>query len=124
MENIIQETVDFILPLLPKKWEKFIFYAEYCMNSYSMKFFVNTKRKQYLDCYHLPNVNHEKIDFIFPKIHSVLNPIWNKLSGKNKWTVMTISVDHDGNCTVEYDYSDHSKSLIGWEEDWKKKYLL
>ena len=37
MDNVYQEVFEILEELLPKKWEKVIFYAEYSMDSYSMK---------------------------------------------------------------------------------------
>lgn len=40
MDNVYQEVFEILEELLPKKWEKVIFYAEYSMDSYSMKYYI------------------------------------------------------------------------------------
>lgn len=36
---------------------------------------------------------------------------------------MTMIVDADGNMKTEFDYSDISEDSIGYEQNWRKKYI-
>lgn len=121
--NYFQDIFDELQTVLPEEWKKVVFYAEYALNSYSMKFFVGTGRGKYLDCYDIPELRARDIDNTFRSIHKILTPIRKSLSKKDTWTVLTMVIDRNGKFKADYDYSSHDKILITWESAWRKKYL-
>jgi hypothetical protein len=56
-------------------------------------------------------------------INKVLSAERKTLDDKNKWTVMTMIVDADGNMKTEFDYTDISENAIAYERNWKEKYI-
>ena len=59
----------------------------------------------------------------FIDIGKILAPERRALDDKNKWSVMTMVIDSDGNMEAEFDYTDISGSIIEYEREWKNKYL-
>lgn len=120
--NIYQKIYDLLSSVLPNKWDKLVFYIEYVDNSYQMKFFTKTGRNKYLDCFQTVK-DTKKLMLVFNSIHQAVYPERNKLSKKEKWTVLTYILTSDGDFNTYFDYSDHHNNMIGWETDWMKSYL-
>lgn len=123
MENTYQGVIEKLGCLLPRRWERVVFYAEYTPNSCSMKYFVDTGDGTYTDCFRQTGTSDKKLLRAFAGIHEILEPTRAKLPVSKRWTVLTLRVDRDGTCRAYYDYEKHDKSLISWETAWKKKYL-
>ena len=123
MDNVYQEVFEILEELLPKKWEKVIFYAEYSMDSYSMKYYIDTGIGKYTDCFRLEKPSEKKILRAFIAINKVLAPERAALPASKRWTVLTIRVNSDGGFQADYDYKKHDKALLTWETGWRKKYL-
>ena len=60
---------------------------------------------------------------VFMNIDKIIKVERDKLDDKSKWSVMTMIVDADGNMKTEFDYSDISEDSIGYEQNWRKKYI-
>ena len=50
-------------------------------------------------------------------------PARRDLTKKDTWSVMTLSVDENGNFKADYEYDDISEEPIEYHNIWKKKYL-
>lgn len=111
-----------LLTVIPDTWESVILYAEYTPASYSFKYFVKTDGK-YVDCYDLEGVNEDLLIQKFMTFDKIIRPSRLGLSGKDKWTVMTLTIRNDGEFNAEFDYTDISENSIEYFQEWKKKYL-
>ncbi len=87
-----------------------------------MKFYAKMN-SDYIDCFSFEGVSKADLIKLFMKIDKVLKAERDKLSGKDKWTVFTMSVDSTGAMKTFFDYDDHSEDMIAFEKEWKKKYL-
>ena len=121
-DKIYQDIYNLLSSVLPNKWDKLVFYIEYVDNSYQMKFFTKAGKSKYVDCFQTVK-NTKQLFLVFNSIHQVVFPERDKLPKKYKWTVLTYVLTHDGTFSTYFDYSDHHKNMIGWENDWMKKYL-
>lgn len=121
--EIFQDVFDVIQPFLPKCWEKMILYVGYTAGSYSMKYYTSDSEGNYRDCFEQQGANKAKLIQLFMSIDKMLNVERKKLDDKNRWTVMTMIVDSDGNMKTEFDYSDISEDAIAYERKWKETYV-
>lgn len=123
MENtIFQNVFDLIQGYLPDGWEKTVLFVGYTTGSYTMKFYAKMNN-DYIDCFSFEGVSKVDLIRLFMKIDKVLKVERDKLSGKDEWTVFTMSVDSTGSMKTFFDYEDHSEDMIAFEKEWKKKYL-
>jgi hypothetical protein len=121
--DIFQNTFDLLLDYLPTDWNKLIFYAAYANGSYSMKYFTKSEDSGWIDCFSQKDITRSDLIKLFIKINNSLSKERNDLSDKDRWTVLTMIVDSNGNMTSEFDYTDISDCEIEYERDWEKKYL-
>ena len=121
--NLFQNVFDLIQDYLPDGWEKTVLFVGYTTGSYTMKFYAK-KNRDYIDCFSFEGVSKADLIKLFMKIDKVLKAERDKLSGKEKWTVFTMSVDSTGSMKTFFDYEDHSEDMIAYEKEWKKKYLI
>jgi hypothetical protein len=122
-EKMFETIFKMIRDYLPEKWEKVIFFAGYTEGSYSMKYYVKNQAGEYEDCFHLLGLTRPQLIQLFMKIDKTLSAERASLDETKRWTVFTMSVEHDGKIKSEFDYGDHSEDLIAYENEWKKKYL-
>jgi hypothetical protein len=121
-DSIFQNVFDLIHDYLPDGWKKTVLFVGYTTGSYSMKFYTKTNSR-YIDCFSFAGVSKNDLTKLFKKIDRVLKTERNKLTEKNKWTVLTMVVDSTGAMKTSFDYDDHSNDMIAYEKKWKKKYL-
>ena len=87
-----------------------------------MKFYAKTNSR-YIDCFSFAGVSKNDLAKLFKKIDRVLKTERDKLTEKNKWTVLTMIVDSTGAMKTFFEYDDHSDDMIAYKKKWKKKYL-
>lgn len=121
--EVFQSVFDIISPVLPEGWKKMILYAEYTAGSYSMKFYTSDSKDAYTDCFEQKGANKARLIKIFMDIDKVLSAERKTLDDKNKWSVMTMIVNADGEMKTEFDYIDIGENTIAYEQDWKVKYI-
>ena len=121
--DIFQKIYDVFSDLLPVKWLKVIFRADYTEGSYSMKYYVAGDDGRFIDCYSLPGISRPQIIQAFKEINKFLSPERAGLSEKDRWSVLTMTINADGSFKTDFDYSDISESAITYMEEWEKKYL-
>lgn len=122
MDNsIFQNIFDKIQEFLPYDWQKMIFFAGYTSGSYSMKFYIKTEQEACIDCFNIPGVSKAKLIKLFMEIDQIIKKERDKLNEKNKWSILTITVDSNGSMNADFDYADHSEDMISFENEWKKK---
>ena len=124
MDNgMFQKVYDVLAGLLPAKWTKVIFRADYTEGSYGMKYYVAEDDGKFIDCYSLPGVSRPQIIQAFKEINKFLSPSRLDLSEKDRWSVLTMTINADGSFKTDFDYSDISESSIVYMEEWENKYL-
>lgn len=121
-ENLFQNIFDRLSDLLPKDWKTVVFYAGYTQGSYSMKFYVDSGNGQYQDCYNIPEITDLQLIQVFMAIDDEIVSVRNKL--EEKWTVLTLIVDSEGDFKTYFDYTDISETAIEYQIEWEKQYLV
>lgn len=122
-EMMYQNIFDAIQDYLPESWAKVVFMAGYTEGSYNMKFYVSEDGKAYVDCFSLKNCTKAQLIKLFMGIDKVISKERKQLSDKDRWTVLTLSVDSNGRFKTSFDYQDISESFLTYEKEWKKHYL-
>ncbi len=122
-DKIFQEVFDIIYPVLPAYWKKMVLYVAYTDGSYSMKFYTMDEKNIYTDCFKQKNADRMQLIRIFTNIDKVLSVGRKQLENANKWTVMTMIVDNNGDMKTEFDYTDINENAILYEQEWKEKYI-
>lgn len=123
MNDAVYQTIFSKLELtLPYDWEKVIFYAAYTEGSYSMKYYVKGSGKT-VSCFDLPEMDGRQLMKLFVEINRELAKERKTLPEQDRWTVMTMIVDGEGNLKTDFDYEDISENMIQYEKNWAKKYL-
>ena len=124
MDNeIFQKVYDVLADLLPSKWTKVIFRADYAEGSYGMKYYVAGDDGKFIDCYSLTGVSRLQIIKVFKDINKFLSTVRANLPEKDRWSVMTMTISADGSFKTDFDYTDISESVIAYMAEWEKKYL-
>lgn len=123
-EKIFQEVFDLLQDFLPQNWTKTILFAGYTDGSYTMKYYCRTGNGTYTDCFSFGGVSRADLIKLFINIDKILSKERALLDDGNKWSVMTMIVNDEGRMKTEFNYDDHSQDMLGYEKEWKKKYLL
>lgn len=124
MDNeIFQNVFDKLTPMLPKDWKKLILFVGYTSGSYTMKYYTSDAKGTYTDCFSQSGANKAQLIKLFMSIDKTLQVEREKLDTKNKWTVLTMTVEDDGSMKTEFDYADISEDAITYEQSWKRKYI-
>ena len=119
-----------IQAVLPKDWEKTVFYAEVSDDSYEMFYYVFIPdRETPIQCYELPNlfeITEEAIDNIFEELYEPLIEEQQALvtAGKAPWTNYTLVLNSDGSFKVDYDFTLLDNLGYEYRNAWKSKYLI
>ncbi len=109
--------------VLPEHWKRLVLFAGYTQGSYTMKYYVKDDNDLYTDCFSQNVIGNAQLIKVFMNIDKIIKIERDKLDDKSKWSVMTMIVDADGNMKTEFDYSDISEDSIGYEQNWRKKYI-
>ena len=88
-----------------------------------MKYYVKDDNDLYTDCFSQNVIGNAQLIKVFMNIDKIIKIERDKLDDKSKWSVMTMIVDANGNMKTEFDYSDISEDSIGYEQNWRKKYI-
>ena len=88
-----------------------------------MKFYTSDKDGLYTDCFSQKGINRAQIIKLFMEVDKVLASERKSLDDKNRWSVMTMIVEADGNMKTDFEYNDISENAISYEQNWKNKYL-
>ena len=121
--DIFQKVFNLVQPFLPESWNKMVLYVGYTVGSYSMKFYTCDSQGIYTDCFNFKEISKAKLIQLFMSVDKLLAPERRMLDEKNKWSVMTMIVDSEGNMKTEFDYADINDNTIAYEQSWKKKYI-
>ena len=121
--ELYQKIWDAIAGTLPENWESVIFYVEYIGKSYEMKYYVSTPEQKNISCFQLGTVGRMDLIRRFMQIDRAVSVVRAALDEEKRWTVLTLTVDKNGHFKAYYDYCDLSEDTLGYEQQWKKKYL-
>ena len=125
MDNkVFQDIFDILKPVLPKEWKKLLIFIGYTEGSCTMKYHTCNESGVYIDCFSQKEINRAQLIGVFMNIDKIVSPQRKDLDEKNRWTVMTMIVDSEGNMKSEFDYTDISEIAIQYEREWEKKYLV
>ena len=122
-DKSFQKIFGVLEPVLPEHWKRLVLFAGYTEGSYTMKYYVKDDNDVYTDCFRQNVIGNAQLIKVFIDIDKIIKVERDKLDDKSKWSVMTMIVDADGNMKTEFDYSDISEDSIGYEHNWKKKYI-
>ena len=121
-DRIYQYIFDEISLYLPKAWDRLVVYLEYGEASYSISFYIKASGR-YIKCYDLENVSEEDLYLLFKRINKEVSELRDGINGE-KWSNMTMVVEHTGKMHVDFDYIDLTEKAYQYSKDWKKKYLV
>lgn len=121
--DVYQKIFDMLQPALPSGWKKLVLFVGYTSGSYTMKFYTSDDKGVYIDCFSQKSVHKAQLIKLFMGIDKELSAERKQIECKNRWNVMTMIVDSEGNMKTEYDYSDISENAIVYEQQWKEKYI-
>lgn len=125
MKNInFQNVFESLQQIMPQKWKKVVFRAEYLTGCYEMKYFVDLGNGKYVDCFELDQFSKGQIIKAFMNIDKEISPVRAELQEKDKWSVMTMIIYATGDFETLYDYTDISENSIDYMNKWKNKYLV
>lgn len=119
IQNFHKNVYLLLKDIVPKGFQKIVFYAMYTEGSFEMNFYTYING-QYVDAYHI-GVNKSKILSIYMKIDKLIKEIDFPVQ---RPTFITLEIDSDGRTRSSYDYNDYSGNTIEFIKDWKKKYLV
>lgn len=122
-DKSFQKIFGVLEPVLPRHWKRLVLFAGYTQGSYTMKYYVKDDNDLYTDCFSQNVIGNAQLIKVFMNIDKIIKVERDKLDDKSKWSVMTMIVDADGNMKTEFDYSDISEDSIGYEQNWRKKYI-
>jgi hypothetical protein len=121
--KVFQDIFDRIQDYLPVGWKRMIFFAGYTEGSYSMKFYSQDEKGEYLDCFNMQGITKGQLVKLFMDIDKVLSKERIDLDDKQKWSFFTMIVEVNGAMKAEFDYEDHTNDMISYEKQWREKYL-
>jgi len=135
LEQQMDEKIFTILQkYLPNNWQEVIFFAGYYReDSGYFKYWIKLDNGSYIDCFTLiPEPKQNEKDVLqeqFMQIHKEIRFVREKLSEKQKWVILTMSINNLGQMAKEYDYADGvaKENLMQFVESYKnnlnKKYF-
>ena len=119
-----QKIVDILQTVFPNKWVKVIFYAEYTSGSFSMKYYADLGNGTYVDCYSATDKSKAQFIKTFMAIDKEIAPVRKTLDEKQKWSVMTIKIEANGEFKAFFDYTNIEGNILQFHDEWEKKYLV
>ena len=119
-EEIFGKICELLEACLPKNWSEVFLFAGYSKDSYSMKYLFKTDSGILTDCFNLPAVTDDEIIKLFAKLNDILSKERSALEGKNKWSVLKLTIKRDGAFNADFDYTDHSEDMLSYEIEWEK----
>lgn len=122
-DEIFQKVFDELQPVLPNDWKKLILFVGYTVGSYTMKLYTSDENNIFTDCFSQKESNKARLIKLFMNIDKILETERKIFDDKDKWTVMTMIVDANGNMKTEFDYVDLGENAIAYEQSWKKRNL-
>ncbi len=120
-EKLFQDLFDKLQDGLPKEWNKVVVYIAYTQGSYSMKYYVDAGNGEYIDCFKL--LGKTELVKMFMSIDGMIKPVRSSLAEKDRWNVLTLTIENSGKIKADYDYASIDENRIAYEEQWKEKYL-
>ena len=120
-DEIFQEILETVFPILPDDWSRFIIRGIYTQNGNEIKILVNDSSNTYRDCFAL-GIPNEEVMQICKSIHEKLIQL-RQSAEKELWSGITIVIDNEGNFTSDFDYSDVELFSPEYNSAWENRYL-
>lgn len=116
--------------VIPDEWEKIFLYAEILDGGIELYFwFVDSKKKQIVECMHIPqvyNIERNKIQYSMVELSRIISDMseFGKRELSQNWTTMALIIENTGNFHMDLTYDDLDES-DGQQRriEWEKKYL-
>ena len=121
--NLIQNIYDELSEVLPREWNKVIFYAEYGDASFGIEYYYTVGNSAMTKCFDQPGMTRQVLMKCFMKIDKILKKYRAELSDKQRWTNMTMVFFDSGETKVDFDYTDLSECAYKYKEQWRENYL-
>lgn len=123
-ESIFQIIYNIIEPTLPNNWERVVLFSAFTPGSSETKYFVKKYNEEgYLDCFALMEDGQDIFPVLFEIYTAISKERETNINDNQKWTVMIITIEADGNFESVFDYSDDYKNNEAYKDQWAKKYL-
>lgn len=127
-QQMDQKIFNILQIYLPKDWIEVVFFAGYYReDSGYFKYWVKMRDGHYVDCFTLiPEPKPEEKDILqeqLMQLHKEMQLVRSKLSEKQKWICMEMSISNQGKLTKNYDYADGvaKENLMKYVESYKNK---
>lgn len=127
-QQMDQKIFDILQSYLPNGWLEVVFFAGYYKNdSAYFKYWVKTDKGSFIDCFTLiPEPKPGEQDVLqkqFMQIHKVIKNVREQFDKKNKWVILTLSINYLGQMSKEYDYANRvlEENLMKYVEEFKNK---
>lgn len=127
-QQMDQNIFDILKSYLPIGWLEVIFFAGYYKkDSAFFKYWVKTGNGNFIDCFTLiPEPKQGEEDILqkqFRQLHKVIQKVREQFDEKNKWVILTMSINCSGQMSKEYDYANGvlQEKLMQYVEEYKNK---
>ncbi len=119
-----QRIAEILESVLPDKWTKVVFRAEYRPGGYTMKYYVKeTVNGVYIDCFKLPDISSNEITLAYLKLDEELYKTRKDVPVEDRWSVFTMTIDAAGKFKSDYSYEKIDDDYNSYIEKWTQKYL-
>lgn len=122
-EKMFQIIFDKLQESIPVTWNEIVFYVGYSKDSYSMKYYVNNGNGQYIDCFSIEDNSPKQLMKLFVSINNEIDIVRNRLDDSERWNVLTMIIDSNGDFRTDFEYTDIGENSISYERKWKNRYL-
>ena len=120
---MFQDIMDILADILPQKWARAVYRADYTEGSYSMKYYVDLGDGEYTDCFKLGTPTKSQVLSAFRAMNEKIITYRQSLSDKEKWSVLTMTVDSSGKFKADFDFTNISEIPVSYQTDWENRYL-
>ena len=120
-DEIFQKILDLVFPILPEDWTCFVVRGLFSQDGSEIKIFIRDSSNAYHDCFALGIPNAEVVQ-VCKAIYEELLQL-RQSSEKEPWSVITMTVDNEGNFTSDFDYSQIKMFSPEYDSAWEQRYL-
>lgn len=123
-QQLDQKLFDILQDYLPKNWIEIVFYVGYYSDdSGCFEYWVKMENGKYINCFTLiPEPKPGEKDILqeqLLKLHKEIKFVRTKLSEKQKWVCMEMTITNQGKLSKNYDYADgvEKEDLLNYVEN-------
>ncbi len=123
-DKFYQDILDAVLEKIPEDWNRIVFFAAYLKNAFHIDFYYKNEDVPYCSLSDMNGINeNERFGFIL-SLNEMIQKKRKQLDDKNRWNVMTLIVNGDGEYKAEFGYEDISETILIYEKEWRNRYLI